>query len=102
MKLEQTILKNLIYNDEYTRKVLPFLRPEYFSDGTDRKVFHAVNEFVQTYNSTPTVEAIELAIQERRNLTNEELEKSKAYLEEVTKSPREGSGLWQPKDWAGQ
>ena len=32
MKLEQTILKNLIYNEDYLRKVLPFLKPEYFTD----------------------------------------------------------------------
>ena len=93
MKLEQTILKNLIYNDEYTRKVLPFLRPEYFSDGTDRKVFHAVNEFVQTYNSTPTVEAIELAIQERRNLTDDELERCQTNLQEIRASASERTEL---------
>ena len=93
MRLEQTILKNLIYNDEYTRKVLPFLRPEYFSDGTDRKVFHAVNEFVQTYNSTPTVEAIELAIQERRNLTDDELERCQTNLQEIRASASERTEL---------
>ena len=93
MKLEQTILKNLIYNEEYLRKVLPFLKEEYFSDRTERTIYNEITSFVESYNNTPTTEALELAIQERRNLTNEELEKSKAYLEEVTKSPREGSEI---------
>ena len=93
MKLEQTILKNLIYNEEYLRKVLPFLKEEYFSDRTERTIYNEITSFVESYNNTPTIEALELAIQERRNLTNEELEKSKAYLEEVTKSPREGSEI---------
>ena len=93
MKLEQTILKNLIYNEEYLRKVLPFLKEEYFSDRTERTIYNEITSFVESYNNTPTIEALELAIQERRNLTNEELEKSKTYLEEVTKSPREGSEI---------
>ena len=93
MKLEQTILKNLIYNEEYLRKVLPFLKEEYFSDRTERTIYNEITSFVESYNNTPTIEALGLAIQERRNLTNEELEKSKAYLEEVTKSPREGSEI---------
>lgn len=83
MKLEQTILKNLIYNDEYIRKVLPFLKAEYFSDRTERLIFNEILSFTNTYNSSPSVEAIELAIKEKRNLTNDEVEKSEAYLKEV-------------------
>ena len=83
MKLEQTILKNLVYNDEYIRKVLPFLKAEYFSDRTERLIFNEILSFTNTYNSSPSVEAIELAIKEKRNLTNDEVEKSEAYLKEV-------------------
>ena len=83
MKLEQTILKNLIYNEDYLRKVLPFLKPEYFSENTDRTLFNTINEFVQTYNSTPTIEAITLAVQERRNLTDEQVEKCLSDLGEI-------------------
>ena len=93
MKLEQTILKNLIYNDDYLRKVLPFLKPEYFSENTDRTLFTTINEFVQTYNSTPTIEAITLAIQERRNLTDEQVEKCKTNLQEIASSSQEESKL---------
>ena len=93
MKLEQTILKNLIYNDEYTRKVLPFVRPEYFSDATDRKIFNAINEFVQSYHSSPTIEAIELAIKERRNLTDDEVERCEQNLKEIKESASEKSEL---------
>ena len=68
MKLEQTILKNLIYNEDYLRKVLPFLKPEYFTENTDRTLFTTINEFIQTYNKPPTIEAITLAVQERRKI----------------------------------
>ena len=84
MKLEQTILKNLIYNEDYLRKVLPFLKPEYFTENSYRTLYTTVNEFVQTYNSTPTVEAIELAIQDRRNLTDDEMARCKERSEEHT------------------
>ena len=93
MKLEQTILKNLIYNEDYLRKVLPFLKPEYFTENTDRTLFNTVNEFVQTYNNTPTIEAITLAIQEKRNLTDDQVEKCKADLQEIRESSSERSEL---------
>lgn len=93
MRLEQTILKNLIYNDEYTRKVLPFIRSEYFSDSTDRKVFAAINEFVQAYHNAPTIEAIELAIKEGRNLTDDEVERCEQNLQEIKSLASERSEL---------
>ena len=93
MKLEQTILKNLIYNEDYLRKVLPFLKSEYFSENTDRTLFQTINEFVQTYNSTPTIEAVTLAVQERRNLTDEQVEKCKTDLQEIASTSHEESKL---------
>jgi len=83
MKLEQTILKNLIYNDDYLRKVLPFLKTDYFTDRTDRTLFNEITSFTETYNSAPTVEALVLAIKEKRNLTDDEVEKCETYLQEI-------------------
>ena len=93
MKLEQTILKNLIYNEDYLRKVLPFLKPEYFTENTDRTLFTTINEFIQTYNKPPTIEAITLAVQERRNLTDEQVEKCKTNLQEIRQSASEKSEI---------
>jgi len=72
---------------------LPFLRPEYFTDGTDRQVFNAVNQFVQDYNVPPSVEAIELAVQEKRNLTDDEVERCKTNLQEIRQTASERSEL---------
>ena len=93
MKLELTILKNLIYNEDYLRKVLPFLKPEYFTDSESRTLYKEINEFVQTYNSTPTIEAITLAVQEKRNLTDDQVEKCKTDLQEIKESASERSEL---------
>ena len=83
MRLETVILRNLIRNEDYLRKVLPFLKTDYFTDKTEKIIYEEINKFTETYNSTPTIESIELAVKERRNLSDEELEKSKSYLHEI-------------------
>jgi len=93
MKLEQTILKNLIYNEEYLRKVLPFIKDEYFTDKTERMLFTEISEFVSRYNTTPTIEAIGLAVKERRNLSDDEVEKSESYLQEIALAKGEESKI---------
>ena len=93
MKLEQTILKNLIYNEEYLRKVLPFIKDEYFTDKTERMLFTEISEFVSKYNTTPTIESIGLAVKERRNLSDDEVEKSESYLQEIALAKGEESKI---------
>jgi replicative DNA helicase len=68
-RLEKTILKNLIYNEEYTRKVLPFIKSEYFTDQTEKTLFGEVFEFVNKYKNLPTHEALVINFTEKKNLT---------------------------------
>jgi replicative DNA helicase len=93
MKLEQTILKNLFYNEDYLRKVLPFLKPEYFTSNTEKVLFDEITSFTQTYNNTPTIEAVALAVKERRNLTDDEVEKCSSYLKEIESTKSEESKI---------
>ena len=65
MRLEQTILKNLVYNEEFTRKVLPFIQPDYFSESVERKVFREIFDFVNEYENLPTHEVL---VQKRKIL----------------------------------
>ena len=62
-RLEITILRNLVNNENFMRKVLPFIKADYFTDSTDRSVFNLVLEFIEKYNKPPTVEALEIALQ---------------------------------------
>lgn len=62
-RIELTILRNLVHNEDYMRKVLPFVRQEYFVDNTDRNVFNLISEFIEKYNKVPTVEALEISLQ---------------------------------------
>jgi replicative DNA helicase len=93
MKLEQTILKNLIYNEDYLRKVLPFLKEDYFTDRTDRTIFNEISSFTNAYNSTPTIEAVVLAVKERRNLTADEVERCETTLKEIEQAKGEESKI---------
>ena len=85
MRLEQAILKHLIYNEDFLRKTLPFIKPEYFSDRTERTLFDEITQFTETYNNTPEIAALSIAVKEKSNLTDEEVQKCEDYLEEVQK-----------------
>ena len=85
MKLEQAILKHLIYNEDYLRKVLPFIKEDYFSDRTERTLFNEITQFTQTYNNSPEIAALSIAVKEKNNLTDEEVQKCEDYLEEMSK-----------------
>lgn len=60
--LEQTILSNLIYNEDYVRKTLPYLREEYFSDQSDKLLFSIIDSFFKKYNKLPTKEVLNIEL----------------------------------------
>lgn len=82
-RLEQTILKNLIYNEEYTRKVVPFLQPDYFSDQVEKIVFREVHDFVNEYKAMPTHEALVINFTEKKNLTEEQVQGAIKLLKDL-------------------
>jgi len=61
INLEQTILRNLLVNEKYTRKVLPYISPEYF-EGTYKTLYHEVGKFVAKYNKLPTLESFKIQV----------------------------------------
>jgi replicative DNA helicase len=62
-RLEVTILRNLVHNEDYMRRVLPFLKADYFTDNSDRKTYELIQDFIEKYNKPPTVEALDIALQ---------------------------------------
>ncbi len=82
-RLEQTIIKNLIYNEEYVRKVLPFIRPDYFSDNAEKIVFKEIFEFINQYKNPPTHEALVINFTEKKNLTEPQVQEAIALLNKV-------------------
>jgi len=74
IRLEDTILKNLIYFEEYTRKALPYIKPEYFSEQTDKILFSEIKNFLSKYNSLPTKESLLIEMGEKSELTEDQFQ----------------------------
>ena len=87
-RLEQTILKNLIYNEAFTRKVIPFIRSDYFSDDAERIVFKEVFEFTNKYKNLPSHEALVINLTESKSLTEPQV-KSAIELLNVIKETKD-------------
>ena len=72
-RIETTILKNLIYNEEYSRKVIPFIKPEYFEQRSEKVIFEEITNFIVKYGSAITIEALNIETENRTDLTENEI-----------------------------
>ena len=63
--------KSLVHNEEFGRKVIPFLKPEYFLDQIDKSIFLTVNEYVNKYNGFPSKEALLIELANQRGGIND-------------------------------
>ena len=88
-QLENTILKNLIHNEEYARKVLPFVFPEYFTDRIDKIIFETVNRFITKYNNLPTIEALTIDVGNNSELKEEEFQSTVERISSLSKEKDE-------------
>ena len=82
-RIEQTILRNLMQNEEFSRKVLPFVKSEYFSDRTEKLIHQEINDYILKYNSLPTYEALVISVKDKTGLHEEEVKKYVEYLDEI-------------------
>jgi replicative DNA helicase len=82
--IELVILQNLIYNDEFSRKVAPFLKKEYFHDQVEQLVFSAIQNFISTYNALPTKEAIVIDLDKKNNLTEPQFQELGKLINSLT------------------
>jgi replicative DNA helicase len=91
-KIETTILRNLLCNEEYYRKVVPFLKPEYFQDYTERVLYEEIQDFSTKYDKLPTKEVLILSLQQRNDLTEDVYKEGVNKIQEFTEE-------WIDKDW---
>ena len=94
MRLEQTILKNLIRNEAYTRKVLPFLKEDYFSNMEDRLLFKEVAGFILKYNQQPTFDALEIEVNNIRGTTDDAVKNITETLKELENDVNQTNQDW--------
>ena len=91
-RLEQTILKNLIQNEPFTRKVLPFLKSEYFTESDEKVVFKEIQEYFLKYTKPPTTEALLINLDNNTSINENELKMSKTVISQFDKETT-------PMDW---
>ena len=85
-KVEILILRNLLYNEDYLRKVIPFIKADYYEDSNQRIVFEEIEKFVQQYNQPATKEVLCIEVEKRQDIndtTFTEITKLISYLENV-------------------
>ena len=89
----------MIHNEEFTRKVIPFIKAEYFQDGVEKVVFETIWNYVENYKANPTIETIVIDVQ--KVVQNEEQHKScLEYIEKI--SPGNSDQEWlikETEDW---
>jgi len=93
-RIEQTILKNLIQSEEFTRKVIPFIKDEYFTDQTERTVFTEVKDYFDKYTKAPTVEALLINLDNNTSLNENVVKGSKTIVDAIGKSNEPTPSEW--------
>ena len=79
-RLETTILSNLIYNEDYARKVIPFIKEEYFQDGIEKVLYTSIWKYAENYKSAATVAALAIEVQ-KATLNEEQYNTAIEYLQ---------------------
>ena len=82
-RIEKTILKNLLHNEEFTRRVFPFLEPKYFLNSIDRIVFQQIYEFIDLYKNRPTKEALIIDLSNHKKITETEFQSATDLINEL-------------------
>ena len=94
VRIEQTIIKNLIKNEEFTRKVLPFIKEEYFANQEDRLLFKEVANFVLKYNQQPTYDALDIEISNIRGTTDDTVKSIRDTLRQLNSDSEKTNVEW--------
>jgi len=94
MNVEKIVLKNLLRNENYTRKVLPFLKSEYFLADEDKVLFQSIQGFILKYNSSPTNDSLKLEIDSLKNITDDTAKKINGIIEDLQKDKEDTNIDW--------
>ena len=95
MNIEKAIFNNLLNNEQYARKTLPFLKPEYFHNRNDKVVYELIEAYVNQYNAFPTKEALLVDLNNRDNISDEQFIDCKVIIEEIPNQSEQLSSV----DW---
>ena len=88
-KVEILILRNLIYNEEYLRKAIPFIKADYFEDSNQKIIFEEIFTFVQEYNKKASKEVLSIEIEKRQDINDSSFKEVIGLLSSIEDSPSE-------------
>ncbi len=91
-RIEETILRNLICNEQYYRKVVPFIKADYFQEYNEKILFEEIADFAAKYDKVPTKEVLTINLQSRGDLTEETFKDTLSGLNSL-------SDEWVDYDW---
>ncbi|BCU98074.1 MAG: replicative DNA helicase [uncultured marine virus] len=92
-RIETTILRNLVFNEEFARKTIPFIQPDFFEQRTDKILFEEIVSFITKYDSCATLEALNIEVENRTDLTAEEVKQINDTSKELNDSPVDSQWL---------
>jgi len=92
-RIETTILRNLIFDEEYSRKVIPFIEPDYFENKTEKIIFQEATQFIVKYDSAITIEALNIEIENRTDLTETEIKEARETTKTFDDAPVDNQWL---------
>ena len=87
-EVEQLVIKNLLLDEEYVRKALPFIKTEYFAEITGRKIFDIVSTYFVSYSAIPTKEALEIEVSQLKDISDDQ---HKEIIKAISKVDEEKS-----------
>ena len=87
--VEFLVLKNLLHNEEYVRKVIPFVKPDYFEDRNQRIVFEEIIKFVEDYNKPATKEILCIEAEKRQDITDDSFKEITTLIGNLDDQPSE-------------
>ena len=88
MKIENIIFSNLIYKEDYARKVIPFLKSDYFYDRIDKTLFELITNYCDAYNKFPTKEILLIELSSKNGLSQDEYDLVKNNIDELRESEK--------------
>ena len=92
-RIESTILRNLVFNEEYSRKVIPFIEPDYFEQRTEKIIFQEITQFIVKYGNAITTEALSIEMENRTDLSETEVKESREIISNLSDSPADKQWL---------
>ena len=92
-RIETTILRNLVFNEEYSRKVIPFIEPDYFEQRTEKIIFEEITQFIVKYGNAITIEALAIELENRTDLSEIEVKETREIISSLTDAPADNNWL---------